>query len=166
VVLTRTTIFGEWLRSARLRRGLTQEQAAQRVQVTRQQWMRWEKGVSIPRKAQIPSIAAIMECDPREAMVRAHPATSTASDGRVSVVLESCGSSLRGLVYQFGELAAEVIGSETKEVVLFNGTILELVLKVTDGYPTTNQPWSEHIQSLEDQVRLLASEVAIMKRAA
>lgn len=66
----RWTIFGEWLTLQRLLRGLTQNQAAKAIGISRHQWLRYELGARVPKKRMEP-MANVLNIDLEKMLDRA-----------------------------------------------------------------------------------------------
>lgn len=63
--------FGNWLREMRKTRGLSQEEAAKRAGIVRQQWLRIESGESGTRRETVPGIAFALGLPESEVFQRA-----------------------------------------------------------------------------------------------
>ncbi len=72
--------FGGWLASMRERQGITQQQMADRVGITRVQLARWEAGASLPRREVIPAISQAYGADLAETYERAGYAPGSRTD--------------------------------------------------------------------------------------
>lgn len=53
--------FGESLRTARKRAGMSQERAAAEVGTSRRHWIRWESGETSPNPAYLERIASVLD---------------------------------------------------------------------------------------------------------
>jgi transcriptional regulator with XRE-family HTH domain len=71
----RWRIFGNWLTLQRLDRGLTQNEAAKAVKVSRQQWLRYESGAKVLRK-RMPAMATALDVSLEKMLDRAGYKTS------------------------------------------------------------------------------------------
>ena len=60
------TIFPSRLKAARLKAGLTQKEAAERISAASTTWASWEQGRAWPTVAQIDAIAAAVNADPAD----------------------------------------------------------------------------------------------------
>src|SRR6266849_1054447 len=69
-IYDRWKVFGEWLTMQRNNRGLTQNEAAKAVKISRQQWMRYESGSKVLRK-RIPAMAEALGVPPDKMLDRA-----------------------------------------------------------------------------------------------
>jgi transcriptional regulator with XRE-family HTH domain len=58
--------FGQRLRSAREKTGLSQAEAARRIGVARERVTEWENGVRIPRVLQLAGVIESLGLDPRD----------------------------------------------------------------------------------------------------
>ncbi len=63
--------FGSWIKEKRDKAGLSQDGAARRAEIDRQQWYRIENGLSGTKRDTVIRLAVALSADPNEALQRA-----------------------------------------------------------------------------------------------
>lgn len=104
-------VIGHAIAKQRIRKGLTQEEVAERLGIGNEAVSRIERGVVIPNIARLFEFAAIFECEAAELLSEASPRSDDQAS-RISQLLASVDLADRRLVLDFVERLVARLGRE------------------------------------------------------
>lgn len=107
-------VIGHAIAKQRIRKGLTQEEVAERLGIGNEAVSRIERGVVIPNVARLFEFAAIFECEAAELLTEASPRSDDQAS-RISLLLAPLDQADRRLVLDFVERLVARLGREHDE---------------------------------------------------